>query len=107
MSLQDHYNKSLKIYRSVDGIAYPHGKTWSLLNTVEGLKDLLSSREIIRDEGGKVLADYKIYLDKTDIVEVDIIEIDSQWFDICSIHNPNELDRHLELKVNLLAGDPR
>ena len=107
MSIQDYYNKTVKIYRYSKEIVYPHGKTWSLLNEIEGLKDLLSSREIIRDEGGRVLADYKLYIDVIDVIEADVVEIDSLWYDIYSIHNPNEMDRHLELKIKKLEEDPR
>lgn len=106
MSIQNHYNKTVKIYRYATETVYPHSKIWSLFDTVEGLKDLLSSREIIRDEGGRILADYKLYIDVIDIIEVDIIEIDNNWYDIYSIRNPNEMDRHLELKIKKLEENP-
>ena len=60
--------------------------------------DELSSQRAIRKEGDKILADHKIYIDYISDIDIDDrLKVDDDEFKIYRIHNPNRLNRHLEI----------
>lgn len=75
---------------------------WSTIAIVNGLLNLLSGRDVIKNEGNKIVADWKVYLEVTDVKEIDMIKNGADVYDIYSIHNPNNMGRHLEIKMKKL-----
>jgi hypothetical protein len=61
--------------------------------------DLLSERRVVKSEGSIILADHMVYIDYTDVTTRDILQIGSDQYSIYSIHNPNGLNRQIEIKV--------
>lgn len=98
--LKSFHNKSVLIKRRTNtGTEFHPVYTWATLSTVTGMLDLLNERRVVMNEGGVVLADYMIYIDYTDVTTSDIIQIGSDQYTIYSIHNPNGLNRMLEIKA--------
>ena len=69
-----------------------------LLHSVNCVIDELNSKRVIRKEGDKILADHIIYIDYLEDIKMrDVIEVGEDKFKIFRIHNPNRLNRHLEI----------
>ena len=47
---------------------------WGAIAVVDGMINLLSGKEVVRNEGNNVVADYRLYLEVTDVTEADIIK---------------------------------
>ena len=105
MSFEDHLNRVVKIERRENlGTNFHPVYDWDVLASVYGLVNLLSSSEVVRDEGGVVLADYVLYIEWTDVKLKDRIKDDDSGnnYNIFSIHDPNGLGHHLKIKMKLL-----
>ena len=73
--------------------------TWSTFTTLDAIKDLIREKEQPRDEGNVVLADTIFYCDYyAGITNTMRISYGSDLYDIYQIHNPNEMNKHLEIK---------
>jgi len=72
---------------------------WGSIAVVDGMKNLLTGKEVVRNEGNVVVADYRLYIEYTDVTEADIIKSGLDGYNIYSIHNPNNMNRHLEIKM--------
>lgn len=73
--------------------------TWATYATLDAVKDLISERNQPRNEGNSVLADTVFFVDfYADINNSMRIKHGSDYYSIYQIHNPNELNRHLEIK---------
>jgi head-tail adaptor len=102
-NLQAHFIERLDIQRKRNlGSSFRPIYDWDTLSTVNGLIDLLSSREIVMNEGQEVMADYLIMMNVTDITETDRIVNGDDIYNIYSIHNPNNRNHHLEIKAKLM-----
>jgi head-tail adaptor len=106
MSIRDHYNKDVDIYRET--ISNPEdfqpSRVWALLASVRGMIDLLKGNEKYETEadGKVVIADYRLYMDVRDIKLLDRVVIDDNVYEIRKKHNPNFRGHHLELLIKLL-----
>ena len=103
MSIENHYNETVDIYRYLLSDEWGATKEWILVHeAVPALVRLLSGRERIVDEGKQLIADYKIYHDVNDIGQTDRYVWNSEVYEVLEIQNPNQLDRHLQVKVKQL-----
>lgn len=98
--MRSYYNKSVQVKRRTNtGTDFHPVYTWATIKTTPGMVDLLNERRVVMNEGGVVLADYMIYIDYTDVTTRDIIQIGTDQYTIYSIHNPNGMNRMLEIKA--------
>jgi len=104
MSIEDHYNQDVDIYReTMMGAAdFQPSRTWNLLSSVKGMIDLLKGDEKYGDDGKTVIADYRLYINDTDIKLLDRVVINDNVYEIKKKHDPNFRGHHLELLLKLL-----
>jgi len=105
MSFESHLDKSINIERKKNvGTNFHPVYDWDILKNVNGMINLLSESEILRDEGGVVLADYALYIETTDIKLSDRIKatVSGDLYDVFSIHDPNGRGHHYKIKMKLL-----
>jgi hypothetical protein len=58
----------------------------------------MNSKRVIKDDGDKILADSIVYIDYISDLKIrDVIEHNEDNYKIFRIHNPNYLNRHLEI----------
>ncbi len=102
--MQAHFLETLDIQRRRNaGTEFRPVWYWETIETVRGLIDLLSSREVVRNEAQDILADYFIMMNVTDITEADRILDGDDVYNIYSIHDPNRRGHHLEIKAKLMT----
>lgn len=71
---------------------------YTLEDTLDCILNQLSESKAIRKEGGKVLANYVIFVDYTTIIKQNsIMVVGSEEFSVYRIYNPNEMNDHLEI----------
>ena len=103
LDLMNLYNARIEIQRKTNsGTDFHPVWGWSVIETVDCLKTMLSENEIIRSEGGRILADCKVYVDVTDVTTKDRLKIDAELFKIYSAKDPNGMGHHLLIKCKLL-----
>lgn len=103
--MEEHFNKTVKICSKTNsGTSFKPVWSWSVLETTTGLLDKLSEKKIIRNEGNKIIADHILIIMPTTIDTANRIIIGTDAYDIYSITNPNMLNHHYEIKMELLAS---
>jgi head-tail adaptor len=103
--ISNNFNTSVIILRQTNvGTHIQRDLKWSTLATVSGLLSQLSGTETVRNEGNKIDADYLLYLSITDITTDDRIKIGSIYYSIYRVHNPNLMNRHLEIYLKELPS---
>lgn len=97
------YTRTVDVYRreNVGTIFHPI-YAWGFLEEKQCVKNQLSFKKMIRDEGGKVQADYFFFCDYGDVQGTDRIVDGSNVYEVYRVFDPNELHRHLEIFALLL-----
>lgn len=74
------------------------------IGTIIMCADQLSANEIVKDGNNKILADYKFYADYSPaVIEGDYLAIESEKFKVFRVHNPNKMNRHIEIYALRIA----
>jgi len=102
MSFTNH-NNTVEIYRKTNtGDNVSPNYIYVLQNSVDCTIDQLNSNRVIRRDGDKILADHVVYMDYiSDLKMRDVLRVNDDEFTIYRIHNPNEMDHHLEIYCKL------
>lgn len=92
-------NSSVAIYRKTNtGNNVSPDYNYTLIDTVDCIKNQLSENRVIRSEGDKILADHVIFIDYiSDIRFTDFMVVGSEYFQIYKVYNPNNMNHHLEI----------
>ena len=95
----DLLNIDITIIKPVEsGSNYRPTTSWELVSYAKACQSQLKENEVVRGEGNKVLADYRFYIDYTSDIDLKYrIVTDENEYHIHGIHNPNLLNRHLEI----------
>ena len=104
MSFLSQLNTTVNIERKENlGTAFRPVYDWDVVSNVDALINMLSESEVLRDEGGVVLADYALYIEPTDVrLDDRIVDEAGNAYDIFSIHDPNGRGHHYKIKMRLL-----
>jgi hypothetical protein len=71
---------------------------WTEITVSDGVLNQLSENKVIRDDGNRILADYILYIDYVSgILPNDRVIIGSDEFEVYRVHDPNNMNRHLEI----------
>ena len=92
-------NSSCNIYRRTNtGNNVSPNYQNVLLHSVNCVIDELNSKRVIKDDGDTILADSIVYIDYIEDLKMrDVIEFNDDNYKVFRIHNPNNLNRHLEI----------
>jgi len=105
MSISANYNIIASFYRPVNvGTDFKPQYDWILDYEVDGLLDMENTRNHVRSEGETIRFDARLYCDVVDINKTYRVLINGHEYTIYSVHNPNYMDRHLEV---LLLNAPQ
>ena len=97
-------NTTIQIYRKDNiGSDFHPVYDWNLVSLPEATINMLSERNIIRNEGNTILADHEIFIEYTDIKFDDRIKHGSSVYRVYSVYDPNGMNDHVEVKCLLLA----
>lgn len=74
-----------------------------VVSDVPGLLDQLSEKKVIRDDGGRIIADHVFFIDYVSgILGTDRAVVGSNEYNIYRVRNPNGMNRHLEIYMLLV-----
>jgi len=104
VSFADYLNSTVEFYsRSFVGGGSRPVETWALESTVNGMSELTSGGETVKDNNIVVLYTHMLYVEHMAVNAEWRVRIDgADVYNIVSIHNPVNKDRHLEIKLLLL-----
>ena len=104
MTISNNFNITASILTSTNvGTKIQKDERWAVQESVAGTLNQLSGNEIIKNEGNTVDADYLLYIDVTTIDKDNRVKIGSDTYSVYRIHNPNQMDRHLEVYLKILG----
>lgn len=100
MSFTSLQNSSVVIQQKTNsGNSFDPVWTWATYATLDATRDLLSEKEQPRKEGNVSLADTVFFTDYTSGVTNEMrLVYNSENYEIYQVHNPNDMNRHLEIK---------
>lgn len=80
--------------------------TWDEVTEIPARVRQLTEREVIRNEGGTILANYKAYFLPTTITTENRIEHGNDIFKVYSVNEVDGMDHHIEvLMLRLQLGE--
>ena len=97
------YNTEVDIYTKSSSSDFSATETWTFVASTYGRKSKLSGREVVRNEGNTIVADYIVYIDpRDDFDEEDRIVISETAYEIYDIDDPDDIGHHIEILVKKL-----
>lgn len=105
MSFDGQLDQTIEIQRRANiGTSFHPVWDWDTEETVSGLVNTMGESEKAYDEGRKLKADHKLYINVTHVTNSDRIKWGSNLYDIYEVKDPNNREHHLEIKMLLLPS---